>query len=85
MPSKVFVVASNIPETGFTTKPVRPLRLPKKNPPIPLYCAPSTGDVKTPVTPLENPFAIDFTPLANPKPMCELLSFLIFCLSFEKS
>jgi hypothetical protein len=69
MPYKVLVVASNIPETGLTTRPVIPLRLPLKNPPIPLSCAPSIGEVKTPVTPLENPLAILFTPLAKPSPI----------------
>jgi hypothetical protein len=43
MPSKVFVVASNKPETGFTTNPVIPFNPPIKKPPIPLYWAPFTG------------------------------------------
>jgi hypothetical protein len=43
IPSNVFVVASNKPETGLTTSPVIPFIPPKKKPPIPLYCAPFTG------------------------------------------
>ena len=55
-----------MPVTGFTTRPVIPLMPPKKKPPIPLSCAPSTGAVNNPVTPLLKPFAILFAPLAKP-------------------
>lgn len=85
MPSKVLVVASKIPDTGFTTRPAMPFSPPIKKPPIPLSCAPSTGEVKTPVIPFANPLAMLLAPLASPCPMCELLSFLIFCLYLENS
>jgi hypothetical protein len=42
MPSKVFVVASNKPETDFITNPVIHFNPPIKKPPIPLYWAPFT-------------------------------------------
>lgn len=66
MPQNVCVVASKIPDTGFTTKPVRPFSPPRKNPPMPLYWAPYTGEVNRPVTPLAKPLAILFAPFAKP-------------------
>lgn len=75
------MVASKIPDTGFATRPATPFKLPTKKPPMPLSWAPSTGEVNNPVNPLANPFTILFAPFAKPYPICELRSFLIFCLS----
>ena len=53
-----------IPVIGLTINPVRPLKLPSKNPSIPFYLAPSIGLVITPVIPFSKPLKI----LVNPYP-----------------
>ncbi len=49
IPSAVFEVASSIPVTGFTTKPVKPWKAPLKKPPTPPFDAPSIGFKKIPI------------------------------------
>ena len=66
MPSAVFDVASITPETGFTIKPVRPLKPPLRKPPRPYFYAPFTGYFTSPVMPVNRPFAMLLPPLRRP-------------------
>ncbi len=55
MPSAVFDAASITPEIGLITSPPIPLAAPKRKPGSPLFSAPWTGWVNSPVNPFLNP------------------------------